>query len=625
MSATKRTAATSLHILILEPLLHCGDGAGPTRTFAVCRELAQYGHRVTVLTSSSGSISNSIDAEFSILSFGNNPLHQFGYPAPAPIYRSFALGTLWRIWRVTKVDAVLTPDRPHMILPIAALFCKLRGIPLVVDGRGGIPKTLSQAPLKHRLLTFIKRTIYLSLMRSAQRILVQNTNLRDALIINGIAIERTIETWPGCDTDLLHPKSKILKIPDEDLEHKIQEPIIIYAGRISAEDKLETVINIAAALQSKSENVTFLFYGDGPGRAKLESHASTAGVLNKSVLILDPVPRAKLPLVLTKATAVIGRIQDATIWDPSSHIFDALAAERPVIFAGANPHRELVVSRGAGIALTINDAQAAAREITDFINNAGDLMRARQQASALAAGRFNTHRVTADIRDGIEAATDEMPREVVLRQRLLWTKRALDILISLSALIILSPVLIGLMIATYTKMGRPVIFSQSRPGLKGNIFQIYKFRTMKNLTGSAGEALPDSERLTPLGRFMRNTSLDELPELFNVLRGDMSLVGPRPLLVEYLPYYSSEQRRRHDVLPGLTGWTQVNGRNTLTWEEKFTYDVWYVDNISLWLDLRILLKTVWVALRRTGVNAPGYSTMPRFDEIMARREGAEDD
>jgi len=191
-------------------------------------------------------------------------------------------------------------------------------------------------------------------------------------------------------------------------------------------------------------------------------------------------------------------------------------------------------------------------------------------------------------------------------------------------LVILSPVLLGLGIAALIKMGWPALFTQARTGLKGKIFRIVKFRSMTNAKDPAGNLLPDAERLTPFGRFLRRTSLDELPELFNVLTGDMSLVGPRPLLPEYLPYYSPEQRRRHDVAPGLTGWTQINGRNALTWEDKFALDTWYVDNVSLGLDVKILFKTLGIILSGRGVNAEGHATMPRFDEIVARRQGAED-
>ncbi len=162
------------------------------------------------------------------------------------------------------------------------------------------------------------------------------------------------------------------------------------------------------------------------------------------------------------------------------------------------------------------------------------------------------------------------------------------------------------------QMGAPVLFRQTRPGLAGRPFQMIKFRTMRDAVGPDGQPLPDAERLTRFGKWLRSTSLDELPELWNVLKGEMSLVGPRPLLMEYLPLYSPEQARRHEVRPGLTGWAQVNGRNAISWERKFALDVWYVDHQSLWLDLRIILMTVQKIIRRDGISAEGSVTMEKF-------------
>lgn len=191
-------------------------------------------------------------------------------------------------------------------------------------------------------------------------------------------------------------------------------------------------------------------------------------------------------------------------------------------------------------------------------------------------------------------------------------KRAIDIVASSLALVLLSPVLLVLLVLVRLKLGSPAIFSQERPGLGGRTFRLYKFRTMTDARDSSGALLPDDERLTPFGRFLRSTSLDELPEFWNVLKGDMSLVGPRPLLVEYLDRYTPEQARRHEVRPGITGLAQVSGRNELSWEERFKLDVWYVDNHTLWLDLKILAMTVWKAIRREGVSSPGHATMPEF-------------
>jgi lipopolysaccharide/colanic/teichoic acid biosynthesis glycosyltransferase len=199
-------------------------------------------------------------------------------------------------------------------------------------------------------------------------------------------------------------------------------------------------------------------------------------------------------------------------------------------------------------------------------------------------------------------------------------KRVIDVAVAGSTLIVLSPVMLVLALAVCVSMGWPPVFAQTRAGFKGRLFEIYKFRSMTMAADESGALLPDAARLTRLGALLRRTSLDELPELVNVLKGDMSLVGPRPLLQEYLPYYTAEQARRHDVRPGITGAVQISGRNALDWDEKFALDVWYVDNASLLLDLKIILKTFATVVRGKGVSAPGHVTMPRFDEWRRQAE-----
>jgi lipopolysaccharide/colanic/teichoic acid biosynthesis glycosyltransferase len=199
---------------------------------------------------------------------------------------------------------------------------------------------------------------------------------------------------------------------------------------------------------------------------------------------------------------------------------------------------------------------------------------------------------------------------VILYRR--YGKQLLDLTLTLPALALSLPALAVIAALVRLDLGAPVLFRQMRPGLNGRPFPLIKFRTMTDARDASGQLLPDEQRLTPLGRALRRLSLDELPELLNVLRGEMSLVGPRPLLARYLDRYTPAQARRHEVRPGITGWAQVHGRNALTWEEKFALDVWYVDHVSLWLDLSILWRTLLVVLRREGISAPDHSTMPEF-------------
>ncbi len=191
-------------------------------------------------------------------------------------------------------------------------------------------------------------------------------------------------------------------------------------------------------------------------------------------------------------------------------------------------------------------------------------------------------------------------------------KRLLDIVIASSALVLLSPVYAFVAYKVRKNLGSPVLFRQVRPGLNGKPFEMIKFRSMKDVVDTQGHSLPDSERLTPFGQMLRSSSLDEMPELWNVIKGDMSIVGPRPLLMEYLPLYNREQAKRHNVRPGITGYAQVNGRNAISWEKKFELDTWYVENRSLWLDFKIMLKTVQKVLSKDDISAEGEATMSKF-------------
>jgi sugar transferase EpsL len=200
-------------------------------------------------------------------------------------------------------------------------------------------------------------------------------------------------------------------------------------------------------------------------------------------------------------------------------------------------------------------------------------------------------------------------------------KRLLDLFLVVAGLVVLSPVLGAVAVLVRATLGRPILFRQKRSGLQGSPFTLLKFRTMTDARDEEGNPLPDGERLTRLGAFLRRTSLDELPTLLNVLKGDMSLVGPRPLITKYLDRYSPEQKRRLEVKPGITGWNQINGRNALTWDEKFTLDVWYVENRSLWLDVKILARTSVHVLTGRGVAAPGHATMPEFKGEQKESQG----
>lgn len=237
----------------------------------------------------------------------------------------------------------------------------------------------------------------------------------------------------------------------------------------------------------------------------------------------------------------------------------------------------------------------------------------------LAALLVSTFIISLNRRSELTLHFETRPRRLMPGSAVI--KRALDISVALIALILFSPVLLAAAAAVRLKHGSPILFRQKRPGLNGQPFEILKFRTMTNTRDVYGNLLPDADRLTWLGKLLRRTSIDELPELLNVLKGDMSLVGPRPLHMRYLERYTPWQARRHEVKPGITGWAQINGRNGLDWERRFEMDVWYVDHWSLWLDLKIIFLTVWKVLKQDGISEEGHVTMTEFKGVSAATQG----
>jgi len=601
---TAQSPGAGLHILVLDPVFRAPHVAGDTRTFDMVRRMADAGHRVTILATSVAGASSDLPAGANVKLIRVQEIERLGHTVKADVVSRFGWSAAWRIWAVGDLDAVVALDRPAGLLPWLWFFCRLRGVPLVLDARAGAPSSpTGRDILSQRLAAWTARACYRFGAKFSTSIVALTRRTAETLPPSA----KIVVSTPGCDTAFFAnpPEEAPLAATYPQLGAR---PFLLYAGAVRPE--LSFIIDVIAALSS----TPLVICGDGPARAQLEVLAQERGILNTHVVFLDPVARQRLPALLAQAGAVVAT-------GSYQHFYDGLAAAKPMVVIGAGPEREIVESRNAGIGISVDDPAAAVRDVADFLGDAEGLRRAGQQAAALAAGRFNLERVAMEYRNTIEEAVAADPRHAVMRRRTLRAKRLIDIVVSLVGLIVLSPVFVVVAALIAWKMGWPIFFTQARPGLKGRIFRIIKFRTMQ---AAGTTALPDEQRLTSLGRFLRRTSLDELPELVNVLFGHMSLVGPRPLLPEYLPYYSPEQRHRHDLRPGLTGWAQVNGRNAQSWDERFVADVWYVDNVSLWLDLKIILKTIWVVLTGEGVSAEGYATMPRFDEIVARSQGAED-
>lgn len=615
-----------MHILYLDQSFCPPDGAGSTRTYETVRRWVRAGHTVTVVTSSVD-----MPETYGVGCYTLDGIDLNVVRASRSDTANQTLQTLWfsaaATWRTVCVDApdlVVVAATSSLAMVPGFLASVVKAAPLVfevqdvlVAGAGSGRQSIGA-----RMSSLARKFMY----RFSDCLVALDSEIKNALISSGVAEDKIAVIPDGCDSDLFRVPADHGAALLDVYPYLRDGPLVVYGGTLSAKYGLGYMAKLAAAVASIDPDIRFVICGSGPARADVRAEAEHVNVFEQNLWIIPPLPKHRMPELLSAATVSISLFDksDVSAYRSFAKMFDALAAGKPLVFNHAGAHADLIESRSAGLLLPSHNIETAARDLAEFVRDGEALSRAGEQATALADSRFNRDKVTSEYRLRLEDVAQAHPAPQRRRARSLVAKRVFDFVLAGLALVVLSPVLILLSFIVLFSMGWPILFSQTRPGLGGRPFRFHKFRTMENAVDGAGNILPDGDRLTPLGRFLRRTSLDELPELFNVLTGDMSLVGPRPLLMEYLPYYDTEQARRHTVRPGITGSAQVNGRNDLSWEEKFKLDVWYVDNRTLWLDIKILCKTAWVVITGQGVSAPGHDSMPRFDEIMARRQGAED-
>jgi lipopolysaccharide/colanic/teichoic acid biosynthesis glycosyltransferase len=381
---------------------------------------------------------------------------------------------------------------------------------------------------------------------------------------------------------------------------------LVYAGTIGPAQALDTILRAAKLIEGAEPRVQFILVGDGIEVARLRALAAEIGA--RSVRIMPRMPQAEIGNLLAAADVLLVHLKDEPLFRitvPSKTQF-YLAIGKPVLMGARGDAADLVVKAGAGVAVEPQDATALARAVLDLAR-----LPAQELAEMGARGRtFYETQLSAAV--GVRCTLAILDDAIAARARHSPLRRFFDVVVAAAALVTLSPVMLITATVLWCNFGFPVLFRQTRAGLDGKPFCLYKFRTMTDARDVKGHLLPDGERLTPVSRLVRRWSLDELPQLWNVLRGDMSVVGPRPLLMAYLDRYTSEQMRRHQLRPGITGWSQVNGRNLISWEQKLDMDIWYVENRSFRLDIRILIMTAMQVLRRHGISAAGHETMPEF-------------
>lgn len=535
-------------------------------------------------------------------------------------YGTFALAASLAPLLVRRCDVIYAYGSPVTALIPARVAATLWRVPYVASVPDLWPEALAAAGVRSRAVMSVARRIANSLYGRAARVVAVSRAFAGALRqrIGGASVVH-VPVW--VDTAQYRPVAA-----DASMRETLgitRRTVVMYAGHIGLAQGLDTVIDAADQLRHR-DDIEFVLVGDGVARARLMEEVRSRGLDN--VRFPGSFPAEQMSEVYSTASALLVHLADEPLlrmWIPHK-IFAYMAVAKPILCAAAGETSDIVEEAGAGLACPPANASRMAELVARF----ADMPEEERQAfgargRSLVEAQYARDALIARneeiLRDAVASNTSSSPgrsvrhgvptagRNVSWHTRALYpfAKRALDLAVAVPALVIAAPVMAGVALAVRLLLGGPVLFRQIRPGLHGRPFEILKFRTMNDARDAEGNLLPDDVRLTSFGRFLRRSSLDELPQLINVVRGELSLVGPRPLLMEYLDLYTPEQARRHEVKPGITGWAQVNGRNALTWEQKFALDLWYVDHCSMTLDLRILMMTAAKVSSRRGVEGLG--------------------
>ena len=608
-----------MHILIIHQAFVGPDEAGGTRHYELARHAIKNGHRCSIVASDVSYLTGQpAVTKTKFVSEqecnGVRVLRAYTYPAlhHSFIWRvvsfvSFMCTSVWAGLRAGPVDLVMGTSPPIFQAVSAWLVSLLRRKPFLLEIRDLWPEfAIDMGVLKNPILIRMSRWLEGFLYAQATHLLVNSPAYREYLISKGIAAAKVSLIANGVDPDMFTPDADGSIVRQQwNLDDHF---VVTYAGALGLANDIPVILQAATQLR-EHEQIRFLIVGDGKERAALEAQAKQRQLSN--VIFTGPRPKSEMPAILAASDACIAILQNIPLFRTTypNKVFDYMAARRPTVLAIDGVIREVIETAHGGVFVPPGDANALAQAVLSLSRDRENARHMGASARAYVTAHFNRHQQAEQFVTLIQevALTAVRPRQM----RYL-TKRTFDLALTIPALFFLTPFFAVVAILVRYKIGTPVFFRQQRPGLRGKPFTLYKFRTMADARDAQGTLLPDGERLTPFGRFLRSTSLDELPELFNVLWGDMSLVGPRPLLMQYLGRYTPEQMRRHEVMPGMTGWAQISGRNALTWQEKFALDVWYVDNVSLWFDLKILGLTIGTIFRREGISQPGHATAQEF-------------
>lgn len=517
-------------------------------------------------------------------------------------YLSYAIAASIAALVIRRPDVAYVYHPPATVGLVAQVLKYLRGVPFVYDVQDLWPDTLGATGMVNgtRLLGAVGRYMK-AIYRAASHVVVLSPGFKQALLARGVP-EAKIEVIPNWTYEPVRVSRSAEDEPSSEF-------VVVYAGNVGAAQNLEVVVEAATKLAD--EPVRFDIVGDGLRLRALRDKAERAGLTN--VRFVDRRPAAEMDEIFDQADALLVHLRDEPLFAITipSKTQAYLRAGRPILMGVRGDAADLIEQAGAGIVFPPEDAAGLAAAVRRLASTPV----AQREAMGARGRSFYEEELSLDVG---AARFDVVLREVAAqRPRYQFVKRVIDIVGAGIGLVIAAVPIAVLAALVRWRIGSPVLFLHERPGRDAVPFRMVKFRTMTNATDADGNLLPDGDRLTRFGRFLRSTSLDELPELWNVLRGEMSFVGPRPLLTRYTKFFTRRERLRLRVRPGITGWAQVNGRNTATWDSRLANDVWYVENQSLGLDLRILLKTLSRVVRSEGVVVDPESIMLNLDDERA--------
>jgi lipopolysaccharide/colanic/teichoic acid biosynthesis glycosyltransferase len=502
--------------------------------------------------------------------------------------------------RVRRVDIVWGTSPPLFQGLTALLVARFKGVPFVFEIRDLWPDFAVQTGvLRNRLLISLSRALEHFLYRNADRLIVNSPGFIPHLVGCGVPEAKVTLVANGVEPGAFRPEEQGEAVRKE--LGIVDQFVVLYTGAFGLANDLGVLLEVAERLKGFS-NIVFLLVGDGKEKRSIARTIAEKRLAN--VRLVPAQPKSRIPEYLAAADVCVAILKAIPMFSTTypNKVFDYMAAGRPTVLAIDGAIRQVIEAAQGGTFACPGQPGAIAEAILKYAQDPELGKRHGMNARRYVAANFAREKQSLKLEQALQA-TSHNPQVL---------KRLLDVVGSAVGLVLLAPLLGLLALAVRVGLGSPVLFRQERVGLRGKRFRMNKFRTMTEARDSVGRLEPDSERLTGFGRFLRNWSLDELPTLFNVLKGDMSLVGPRPLLPEYVSRYTPEQARRLEVKPGVTGWAQVNGRNRLTWDERFKLDVWYVCHQSLALDFKILVMTLGSLLRREGIAHPGQATMTEF-------------